>query len=307
MYTTSFDPDEKPSALRHLGDEELRSRLERIAKNERKLTVAMIEHIAEVERRRLYFDWGFQSMFEYLTRELAYSEGSAFRRIQAARALIDIPELKEKMESGVLKLSQVAEAQTSFRQEEKCTNARIDLDQRKSILEGLENKSGVETRKILVAELPTHVQWTRPTERQLQDESVQLNVNLEKDTYRKLSRVRNLYSHIEPNGPWPRVFDLMADDVIQKRDPLVRASGVAAMDPTKLTGKKLRAYIFLRDEGKCQHRNPDGSICGSDFQIEIDHIQPKFADGEENAANLRLLCRRHNLNRYRAGTGIREV
>jgi len=140
------------SALRHLDSEELRCRLEQISKDERQLTAAMIEHLAEVERRTLYFDWGFASAFEYITRELGYSESSAYRRLQAARALIEVPELKEKLETGALKLVQIAEAQTSFRQEEKCTNIRVDTDQRRAIFESLENKTTIETRKILIAE-----------------------------------------------------------------------------------------------------------------------------------------------------------
>ena len=39
-----------------------------------------------------------------------------------------------------------------------------------------------------------------------------------------------------------------------------------------------------------------GRVCGSTYQVEIDHIKPKAMGGTDEASNLRCLCRRHNLH-----------
>lgn len=296
-------------SLGSLRDEELRARLHHLVRRERKLTVTILEHLAEVEGRNLHLQWGFPSIFDYLTRELGYSASAAYRRLQAARALAQLPELKEKVEKGSLHLTQIAEAQTSMRLEEKSRKDCLALNDRRAIYAKLENKTAEESRQVLLEELTTYNPWSKPFERTLRDESVQLNVHLEKATYQKLKRVRDLYSHIEPRGPWPRILDLMADDVIKKRDPATQASArtwALSNNGKPLKGKRLRAFIFSRDKGKCQQMNPDGTICGSTFQLEIDHIQPKFAGGSDEAENLRLLCRAHNQHRYRKARASRK-
>ncbi len=62
----------------------------------------------------------------------------------------------------------------------------------------------------------------------------------------------------------------------------------------------VRLFVFQRDR-VCQHKNEDGSICGSAHRLEIDHIEPKFVGGSDDVENLRLLCRAHNQSRYHLG------
>ena len=105
--------------LKLIPSAEMKTRLEKLAKADRRISVMVIEHIAECERRKLFLDWGFTCMYDYLTKELQYSEGSAYRRLQAARALIQMPELKIELESGAINVSQVSEAQCRIKKEEK--------------------------------------------------------------------------------------------------------------------------------------------------------------------------------------------
>jgi 5-methylcytosine-specific restriction endonuclease McrA len=52
--------------------------------------------------------------------------------------------------------------------------------------------------------------------------------------------------------------------------------------------------VFRRDRGLCQFKTAEGKICGSRYQIEIDHIVPVSAGGTNSFENLRCLCRAHN-------------
>jgi 5-methylcytosine-specific restriction endonuclease McrA len=64
-----------------------------------------------------------------------------------------------------------------------------------------------------------------------------------------------------------------------------------------LTSKR-KKLILQRDEC-CQFMDSKtGRVCGSRFNLEVDHIQPKWDGGSHDAGNLRVLCRAHNQFRY---------
>ena len=67
---------------------------------------------------------------------------------------------------------------------------------------------------------------------------------------------------------------------------------------------KVRQKVFARDRF-CQYRDPKtGKKCLSQRYLEVDHIQPVWAKGDNSLHNLRLLCREHNQSRYRMGMNI---
>jgi len=68
-----------------LSDRDLLRATERLAESCRGIEAELVAHIAEVERRGLYRDEGFCSMFGYVTGVLGLSESAAYRRIRAAR------------------------------------------------------------------------------------------------------------------------------------------------------------------------------------------------------------------------------
>ena len=90
--------------LKHLTDSTLLKDTKFLASREREITVQILHHIKEIDRRKLYSDLKYSSIYEYCKKELCYSEGSAHRRIHAARMLKEMPEIEEKIESGALSL-----------------------------------------------------------------------------------------------------------------------------------------------------------------------------------------------------------
>ena len=69
-----------------------------IVLKERKLLHLVLLHTREVDRRRLYLERAYPSLFEYMTKKLGYSASAAQRRIEASRLLKDIPTLAEKIQ-----------------------------------------------------------------------------------------------------------------------------------------------------------------------------------------------------------------
>jgi hypothetical protein len=104
----SSDSTSKLRRLSGLSDRDLLSRVKDLAARERALTLEILAHLIEVERRRLHVGLGFASMFDYCTRHLRYSSSSAARRIHTARCLRDYPETYRLLEKNEVNLSTVS-------------------------------------------------------------------------------------------------------------------------------------------------------------------------------------------------------
>ena len=93
--------------LAALPDSVVIERLDSHIKREREETEQVIRHLAEVDSRKLAPSLGYSSLFDYLTRGCGYSEPSACRRIEAARAIRRLPEALDCLKKGELNLSTV--------------------------------------------------------------------------------------------------------------------------------------------------------------------------------------------------------
>jgi len=91
--------------LSRLDDSVLLQDLRALVARDRALTVELLVHLAEVDRRRLYAAAGYPSMFVYCVEELRLSEGAAYKRILVARAVRRVPELLAWLEDGRLHLT----------------------------------------------------------------------------------------------------------------------------------------------------------------------------------------------------------
>ena len=297
--------------LQSLSDTKLQARLERLVRHERKVMAVVIEHIAEVMRRKLFLTLGYESIYHYLTKKFAYSESCAYRRMQAARALLQVPEIKSGLEDGLLNLSQICLVQKTLRQEERVLGETVSSAKRLEIFARLNGKTGRESEKILDAHVSVELPRKMASEKHFSDESVELTLKVSAELFTQLQKVKGLYSHIAPEADWVRILELMTEDVIKKRDPLAKqpkALTTRSFAKMKVPGvvknsnmKKRRPipsavkrYILARDEGKCQYVSADGRQCASRHQLEFDHIHPVRHGGTNDPQNLRVLCRLHN-------------
>ena len=73
-------------SLKNISNQELTGRLRQLVRKEKNLTLAILPHLAEVERRGLYLEKAYSTMTEYCVCELGYGDSSASRRVRAARA-----------------------------------------------------------------------------------------------------------------------------------------------------------------------------------------------------------------------------
>lgn len=101
--------------LKNISNQSLSDSLKSLIQQERELLTKILWYIHEIDRRGLFLDMGFSSLFAYLTEYLGYSAGSAQRRVDASRLLRELPEVSEMIESGQANLTQVSLLQQSAR------------------------------------------------------------------------------------------------------------------------------------------------------------------------------------------------
>ena len=105
--------------LKKLSNDQLLSQTKNLVQKERQINILVLQHLQEIESRKLYLDRGFSSLFEYTVKELGYSESSAYRRIKAMKLCKELPETKLKMAKGELNLCTASKLQTVFEKQEK--------------------------------------------------------------------------------------------------------------------------------------------------------------------------------------------
>ena len=299
-----------------LGDQDLLLQTRLVVQRERQVLTLVLHHLLEVERRRLFSDLGFQSLFEYCVKELKYSEGQAGRRVQAMRLIKEIPQVEAKIRSGVLSLTNVSQAQSFFRESKREQPRRpIGAAEKLAVLTQLENKSAREGLKVLVAMGPARA-LPKESERVLSATHFEMKFVMTDDLRERLEKVRSL---LGPKGAhlnfaqlvWEmtelsvgmleakkfgkkRVLalstpapELNCSSLGTKKALPLKASKKQTRPKMKILGRYLpaavRHHVWVRDKGQC-------TKCRGRRNLHIDHIQPVALGGESCVENLRLLC-----------------
>ena len=171
--------------LNKLKDRELLTHTKLLAQKERSNLTQILFHLSEVERRRLYSDLGYQSLFYYAVGELKYSEGQAGRRLQAMRLMKEFPEIAAKVESGCLNLSNISQAQSYFRK------VKVSAQEKRQVLASLENRSSREGQVELLKLQPVGA-LPRERERRLTESHSEVSFVVSDELKEKLETVRSL-------------------------------------------------------------------------------------------------------------------
>ncbi|MFN0062966.1 MAG: HNH endonuclease [Myxococcaceae bacterium] len=80
---------------------------------------------------------------------------------------------------------------------------------------------------------------------------------------------------------------------------------LAQASKSRRTGvsQPVKRAVLQRDQRQCQWPLAQGGTCGDTRFLEFDHVTPKARGGDASPGNLRLLCRRHNVQAAREAFG----
>jgi len=301
------------TTLQRLSDKDLHQQTQALVSQERQLLTKILRHLNEIERRKLFCDFACSSLFDYAVKKLGYSEGQAHRRIQAMRLMRELPQVESKIAGGSLSLSNIAQAQSVFNELKKQNENRgINKEEKRSILMQLENKSAREARKTLL-KLKPEAALPKEKEKQVTETKTEVKFLLEDTLRAKLEEVRSLLGPKGASMSYAELFTHMADLSVgalkskkfgkkragkvsdtekPKQEAVVPKAKVGAplptsqvdhLDTSRYVAAKVKHEVWQRDGGRCRQ-------CGSQRNLNIDHVVPIARNGRSDAENLRLLC-----------------
>jgi len=320
--------------LKCLSDKELLNQLKSLVTQEQELTLNILPHLAEVERRELYLEKAYSSLYDYCRSEFGYSDASAWRRSSAAVAILKCPEAWELLKQKRVTMSvlcQIHKIITPKLLKQVCGKSKSEVEY---IIAALRPQSANPDRsrpvmvpKVLPPErLPQRaVDEPEDTGAPAMDESnialrseVDLtNVKLSfeqkwkiegvvsKRVHDKLERCKKLLSRKYPGGVcYDKLFDELTEVYLSKADPERRASNNKKTRSSKARPSSrhtrhipliIKAKVWKRDNGRCTFVGSNGKRCNSEFNLQYDHYPVPYARGGPSTVdNLRLLCAKHN-------------
>ena len=247
------------SSLKQLGNRELLSQTKLLIQKERNLHIQILTHLKEIHSRKLYLKMGFSSLFDYCHKELDYSEGAAYRRIQAMKLCRELPETESHLQTGKLSLTVASELQTFFERKAKekthlsdksfpqknqsanrnatqnrklfRENSPEETSQRKELSalplnqrqkrELIEKAKGHSTRSIrkLLSETDPSLSPTPDHIRFPAKGKVEIKITMDETCYKKLEELKNLLSHKNPNLSYGGLLAILSEEGLNRHDP----------------------------------------------------------------------------------------
>lgn len=321
------------SRLAFVSNHELEQNLKSLIRKERMLLHLILEHILEVDARKLYSDRSYSSMYDYLTKELGYSNGAAMRRLEAARLMKVVPALSDKIQDGSINLSQIGELARAIKEKEK-SGERISAEAKTDIIEQISGLDVEQTQKSVAMSLD--IELKEPEKVRVQkDDSVHLSITFTREQFDMLMSCKEKAAHklqlADGDYSWAKVIEVVAGQFLdgkmfesksakrsvsqsnvdltpeeappKKSDTRVTAESIKADNKTLTL--KTRRYILNRDKC-CQYKDKrTGRQCRSTYGLQVDHIVPRWSGGSHAPENLQVLCGTHNNHKYRSEAGIK--
>jgi len=317
-------------SLKGLSDKELTGRLRQLVNKEQSLTLLILPHLAEVERRGLYLEKAYSTLVEYCICELGYGESSAWRRVRAAKVINEVPEVYDLMKEDRLSFSAVLQVANV-----------INPENKNDLLSKIQNKSKRQIDHVIAEFQPPQVipDQARPRlvkkavadKRATSLELGQISLHSEgkndptdeistpgievvlvkmfeirfaadEELMELIQWMKSHLSHKYPNGTsFLEIFKYAASYVKQREDLANRkkARKSSAKTDTRYVPKAIKQKVWRRDQGKCAFVGSSGKRCNTDYNLQYDHYPVPYArGGPSTESNLRLLCAKHN--RYTA-------
>lgn len=266
--------------LRHLTDKALLADLKLLVVKERELSTKVLHHLKEIDRRKLYSDLGYSSLFDYCLRELGYSESAASRRIRAARSLTELPEIVKKIETGKLNLSNLNQALVFFKQQD-----IEDKKEKLEILEKLENLSKSDCSKELMKISGGNLPPPSNSIKRVSNDYIRFNISLKEETAERFKELQALFGHQKSMSTF---FDFMisaARTELEKKKFHLHKKSKKSQPPVvvnRVIPAAVKKEVYLRDQ-KCVK-------CGTTHRLQYDHQLPFALGGDSSVMNVRLLC-----------------
>ncbi len=282
-------------SLKRLTDPELIASTKNALNLVREAETDVLRHFREIEDRNLWTEAG--TLYAFLERTFSLTADQVYPRLQAMRLMRVVPELEQKLEAGQLSVTNVLKAHQVFKAESK--QRQVTLDEKRDVLESLENTSTKEADKVLAERYPDS---KKPIEKV---KPVAPNQNLiqfyvDDETLNQIEELKAKFSHQIPSGKMEDLMKILIRQANRPAKPKKKSASV----------RKRSRYIpadVKRDMEKSRHQGciyidvSTGEKCGSKHFLQMDHIHEFSRGGVNDFQNLQWLCGFHNRHRFETG------
>lgn len=213
--------------LLSLSKQDLLRRTLSLVAEERKITLSLIKHLREVERRMLFSELGYSSLWEFCVKHLGLSEGSSQRRISSMRLARDIPTVTQALESGNLNISTATQLQSFFQAERRNGKAHSN-ESKVAIVKAVEGLSKRDCAQKLAEISPEAVKKEEKV-KPISSTHSELNIVLNSQTIKNLDRLKNLLGHRLSMASYAELIEYLTDRKLAELD---RKKGSASLTRT---------------------------------------------------------------------------
>ena len=232
------------STVSGLSDDRLLEQTRKLAGLDHQIHVFVIDHLCEIEARRVYLSRGFSSLFDYVKRGLGYSDAATWRRINAMKLCTRIDGVRERLWDGSLTLDAAAQLQAAFgrRDRERGRGAGagtgsavrpngsarpapepkpgpvLDVSVQKALVEQAAGKSTREVTKML-ADVDPALAVPADRLRPLGEGRWELKAVIDADCHRGLEQLKGLLSHVDPHMTLGQLVGRLVNEGLDRHDP----------------------------------------------------------------------------------------
>jgi hypothetical protein len=330
-----------------LSDHALLERMPVLVRAERAASAEVIEHLVEIDRRRLYLDQACGSLYAYCQERLGYSEDESHTRVRVARVAQKLPSVLEALRRAAIHLTGLfllsnhltednhatllaAARGKSRRGLERLIAAwfpRPDVEQRMTPiaeqtalgLSGPGGSSGSSGTSGPGATRPgTGDVRERPKLEPLSAERYRVEFTANAELAAKIEQARALVSHKLPSGDLAALFEQALDHLI--RHETKRRTGAGRRSKNGASPMPRRAnpdsryvpvdvarQVWERDEWQCSFVDAQGRRCSERRFLTTEHRHPHALGGPPTVDNLCLLCAAHNAHTARQVFGEEQI
>jgi hypothetical protein len=286
----------------------------------------VIEHLVEVERRRLYLEQACANLVAYCRDRLGYPDDAAYKRARVAEVALRFPRALDELRSGALHLTAVlllaphlTDDNADALLKDACGQSRRQIEVllarrfgRQPARPRVEPVSAPEGGS--AAGAPNTA--SRPSTPEFRsgrsgaeaasmfqlepaEESCRFTFTASAEFRKKVERARELASHAVPSGDVAEILERALDVFIAHEMKRRLGAGKPRKPRTLKPGsrhvpREIARQVFERDGFQCAFVDAQGRRCQERRFLTIEHRQPFARGGPTTVDNLCIFCRAHN-------------
>jgi 5-methylcytosine-specific restriction endonuclease McrA len=270
--------------ITNLTDTQLHNTLLILAKKEKLLDMEIINHLQEMEMRKLYSEYGYSSLYDYCLKALKFSGDQSYRRIKSMRLAEEMPVVKKNLKSGNLSIANATMLGSLF---DKIPH--VPEDEKIEMVNEAVGKSKRECEEYILDVKEVHGLTAKPKKTVIRRESPKTSriaFSLPKESIEKLEKLKSHHKVKKLEDLMQILIDQSSQTMEQDLKPQRKRTTVPRN--SRSIPKSVKFHAHQKANGKCES-------CGSVHQLEYDHRKPFSLGGTNDSNNIRLLCRNCNL------------